>query len=210
MFVPEYDPNKVCEAHNNKFEENVNIIYAESTNILIHHTREVNTSRKVVLYRPTVSTNNAVGCDCKDFYIGKNDQLLRVSGTKTKIGGKERTLHFVSYEFYFKYLMQLVSGGETLTAFIKSEKMMSTIFFGHDKSPEYKMILQKGWEIFCHALRFPEDANYCYECPQELGAGEHEDDFNPSSPGLLKLQEHPGVGKNLSTPLKSNFFQIFF
>ena len=34
--------------------------------------------------------------------------------------------------------------------------------------------------------------------------------FNPSSPGLLKLQEHPGVGKNLSTPLNSNFFQIFF
>ena len=34
--------------------------------------------------------------------------------------------------------------------------------------------------------------------------------INPSSPGVSELQEHPGGGKNLSTPPNSNFFQIFF
>ena len=177
VFAPEYDPSKVCEPHQNKFAENIDIICVESVNIIIHHTKEVDCKKKMVLYRPTVPTNNADRCDCKEFYTGKNHQLLRVSATKSKMCGKERTLHFVSYEFYFKYLMQLVTGGETLTAFVKSQKMMNQVFFGFDKTPEHKKILQKGWEIFCHSLRFPEDANYCYECPQELDAGENEDDY---------------------------------
>ena len=177
VFAPEYDPSKVCESHQNKFAENIDIVCAESVNIIFHHTKEVDCKNKVVLFRPTVPTNNADGCDCKDFYTGKNHQLLRVSAINSKMSGKERTLHFVSYEFYFKYLMQLVTGGETLTAFVKSQKMMNHVFFGYEKSPEHRKILKKGWEIFCHSLRFPEDANYCYECPQELEAGENEDDY---------------------------------
>ena len=177
VFAPEYDAKKVCEPHKNIFAENIDLVCAESTNIVIHHTNKVDSSSKVVLYRPTIATNNSEGCECKDFYTGKEDKLLRVSATKSKMSGKERVLHFVSYEFYFKYLMELVSGGETLTAFIKSQKMMNTVFFGFEQTPEYKKILQKGWEIFCHSLVFSEDANYCYECPQELEAGQNEDDF---------------------------------
>ena len=39
-------------------------------------------------------------------------------------------------------------------------------------------MLQKGFEIFCHALKVPEDANFCYQCPQELQPNENEDDFD--------------------------------
>ena len=54
---------------------------------------------------------------------------------------------------------------------------MDEIFLGKEKSPEYRRVLQKGFEIFSHALTLPEDANYCYKCPQTLVAGEREDDF---------------------------------
>lgn len=64
-----------------------------------------------------------------------------------------------------------------MSGFIKSRKFTDQIFFGYEKSPEYKKILHKGFEIFSHALKFPADANYCYECPQKLEPGEKEDDF---------------------------------
>ena len=49
---------------------------------------------------------------------------------------------------------------------------------GFDKTPEYKRVLQKGFEIFIHALKFPLDSNYCFDCPQTLEPGQKEDDFN--------------------------------
>ena len=91
--------------------------------------------------------------------------------------GRAKVLHFVSYEFYFSFLSQLLLGGETMNAFIKSRKFMDEIFFGYEKSPEYRKVLQKGFEIFCHALTFPTDANFCHECPQKLGGDEKEDDY---------------------------------
>ena len=177
VLIAKFDNNKVCKRHNNKFEEEESIVFTESTNIVIHHTKEVDTVNKVALYRPTVSTSDSAGCDCKLFYTGEDDRLVRVSATKNSMAGRKRTLHFVSFEYYFNYLAQLVEGGETMTAFIKSQKFMSEVFFGDEKSPEHRNIKQKGFEIFCHSLRFPEDANFCYECPQRLGDNEHEDAF---------------------------------
>ena len=64
-----------------------------------------------------------------------------------------------------------------MNSFIKSQKMMKEVFFGYEKSPNYQKILSKGFEIFCHALYFPNDANYCYECPQPLGKDDTEDNY---------------------------------
>ena len=95
------------------------------------------------------------------------NSLLRVSSSTSKISERKKVLHFVSYEYYFEYLAQLLTGGETMHSFIKSKKFMAEIFFGFEKSPKYQKILGKGFEIFCHALQFPEDSNFCYECPQK-------------------------------------------
>ena len=176
ILIAKYDPDEVC-SHGYKYDEDESIIFVESTNIIIHHTKEVETLDKMVLYRPTVLQPNNVGCFCKKFYTGEDDQLLRVSSANHKMTGKSRTLHFVSLEFYFNFLGQLLLGGETLSAFIKTRKFMDEIFFGYERTPEYKKILQKGFEIFCHALEFPQDANFCYDCPQMLENGEKEDDF---------------------------------
>ena len=58
-----------------------------------------------------------------------------------------------------------------------SKKFLNEIYLGFGKRPEYRKVLSKGFDIFCQALKFPSDANYCYECPQPLEPGEKEDDF---------------------------------
>ena len=177
ILVAKYVPDDLCR-HGNKYNESESIIFTESTNVIIHHTSEVETFEQIVLYRPTVLQDNNVGCFCKKFYTGEEDQLLRVSSARNKMTGRSRALHFVSHEYYFSFLGQLLMGGETMNSFIKSRKFMDEIFFGCQKTPEYRRVLQKGFEIFCHALKFPDDANFCYECPKKLDIGEQEDDFN--------------------------------
>ena len=175
-FVEQYDPEKVCD-HGNKYDEKESILNVESNNVIIHHTTKVADFDRKVLFRPTVSQSNKVPCKCKSFYSGKDDKLIRVSPTNNNQTGRFNKLHFVSHEYYFTFLGQLIEGGETLSGFIKAKRFTNQLFFGAEKSPEYKRILQKGFEIFCHALKIPEDANFCYECPQELQSNENEDDF---------------------------------
>ena len=175
--IAKYDPDEECDAHGNIFEEKENMLCCESSRIVIHHTKTVETGNMFVLYRRTVSQDNNFSCDCKRFYTGEDDRLLRVSSAKYRISERERVLHFVSYEFYFNFLAQLLTGGETMNSYIKSQKFMNELFFGCERSPEHKKILHKGFEIFCHALRLPEDSNYCYKCPQVLEEAEKEDDF---------------------------------
>ena len=171
ILIAKYDADEIC-FHGNKYDAEQSIIFVESTNIMIHHTKEVESLDKQVLYRPVVHQSNTVSCFCKKFYTGEDDQLIRVSPAYNKMTGRPRTLHFVSVEFCFSFLSQLVSSGETINAFIKSRKFMNEIFLGFDKTPEYKKVLQKGFEIFFHALKFPEDSNYCYDCPQTLEVGQ--------------------------------------
>lgn len=106
ILIEKYDPDETCD-HGNKFDEEESIIFVESTSVIIHHTKDVETRNKIVLYRPAVDHN----CICKKFYTGKDDKLLRVSPADNKMAGRSRTLHFVSYEYYFSYLGQLWAGG---------------------------------------------------------------------------------------------------
>ena len=176
ILVAEYEFNETCE-HGNRYEEKENILNTESSDVKIHHTTKVDTKNLLVLFRPTIQKNGRPACICKKIYTGKENNLLRVSSSTSKISERKKVLHFVSYEYYFEYLAQLLTGGETMHSFIKSKKFMAEVFFGFEKSPEYQKILGKGFEIFCHALQFPEDSNFCYECPQELKTDQNEDDF---------------------------------
>ena len=51
--IAKYDPDETCP-HGNKYEEKQSIINVESTNILIHHTKEVESVNQKVMYRPVV------------------------------------------------------------------------------------------------------------------------------------------------------------
>ena len=176
ILVANYDANEECE-HGNNFEEKENILNIESYTVKIHHSTKVNTDNLIVLFRPTIQKNENSACCCKKKFTGKENNILRVSPSSCLMSSRNKVLHFVSYEFYFEYLARLLTGGETMNSFIKSKKFMEEIYFGFEKSPEYQKILSKGFEIFCHALYFPEDSNYCYECPQPLRNDQNEDDF---------------------------------
>ena len=208
IFVPKFHPEEVCR-HGNRYSEKESMICVESTKMIIHHTTDVNTQDKLILYRPTVYPPGCcISCQCKQFYTGEDDQLLRVSSAKNKMTGQPRTLHFVSVEYYFSFLGQLLFGGETMSAFIKSRKFVNEIYFGNDKSPEHKKVLQKGFEMFCHALKFKEDSNYCYDCPQSLQLGEKEDDFkNDIEYSIIDGIQMGCRTNNLKAEIKEDYFK---
>ena len=179
----------------------------ESINIKIHHTAEVETLDKKVLYRPTVRQVDGDCCICKKFFTGEEEELIRVSPTNNKMTGRSNTLHFVSYEYYFSFVSKLIASGETLSGFIKSRKFMDEVYFGLDKSPEYRKVLQKGFEIFCHALKLPEDANFCYQCPQKLEKGEKEDDFDQIEYSIIDGIQMGCRTNDLKAGIKEEYFQ---
>ena len=181
VLVPEYiGKDDTCE-HGREYCPGKNILWKESTNIEVHHTKDVDTKDIIVLFRPTIPDNrNGNACICKKFYTGKHDKLLRVSSASFSQSNRSRAkkLHLVSYELLFKFLGQLLMGGEKLDAFIKANNFMNEIYFGLGKPTLYPKILQKGFEIFLHALSFPDKANFCFDCPQQLEEGETEDSFD--------------------------------
>ena len=208
ILIPTYDPEEVCKNHGNKFDDQESILNMESSKVIIHHTKDVDASNKKVLFRPTIPKSEGAECACKKWYTGQEEQLLRVSSADENMKGRSRTLHFVTYEFYFDYLSQLLMGGETLHAQIKAKRFMEENFFGNEKKPEYKKVLQKGFEIFLHALVFPEDANYCYKCPQELESGEKEDDFQDDIEYSIIDGIQMGCRSNsLKADIEDKFFQ---
>ena len=125
--VAKYDPTEICD-HGNKYDEKESILFVESTNIKIHHTKEVEILDRKVHYRPTVCQPNNLNCFCKKFYTGEDEKLVRVSPANNKMTGRSNTLHFVSFEYYFSFLGQLLASGETLSGFIKSRKFMDEVF----------------------------------------------------------------------------------
>ena len=206
ILVAKYDPSERC-GHGNKYYEKESIIFMESINIKIHHTAEVETLDKKVLYRPTVRQVDGDCCICKKFFTGEEEELIRVSPTNNKMTGRSNTLHFVSYEYYFSFVSKLIASGETLSGFIKSRKFMDEVYFGLDKSPEYRKVLQKGFEIFCHALKLPEDANFCYQCPQKLEKGEKEDDFDQIEYSIIDGIQMGCRTNDLKAGIKEEYFQ---
>ena len=182
ILIPKYRGKDDLCVHGNEYNSGKSILWKESTSIEVHHTKEVNTKDLIVLFRPTIvdKENEDEKCNCKKFYTGENEHVLRVSSASFIQSNKSRAkiLHFVSYELLFKFLGQLLMGGEKLDAFMKANNFMNEVFFGLDNHTLYPKILQKGFEIFIHALKFPEKANFCFECPQQLEEGENEDDFD--------------------------------
>ena len=104
-FVEHYDPHKVCY-HGNQYDDNVSILNVESNNVIIHHTTKIAEFERKVLFRSTVNHS----CKCKSFYTGKDDKLIRMSPTNNNQTGFN-TIHFVSHEYYFTFLGQLIEGG---------------------------------------------------------------------------------------------------
>ena len=183
VLIPPYlGKGDTCELHGREFNPGINILWKESSDVEIHHTKKVNTKDVLILYRPTIPDNDdeEEACICKKFFTGEDENLLRVSSASFTQSMKTRAkkIHLVSYELLFKYLSELLTGGEKLDAFIKSNQFMSEIFFGLEKTSAYSKIIQKGFEIFIHALQFPEKANFCFQCPQKLGDGEQEDTYD--------------------------------
>ena len=118
ILVAKYDPSERC-GHGNKYYENESIIFMDSINIKIHHTTEVETLDKKVLYSPIVHQVDGECCNCKKFFTGEDEGLIRFSPTNNKMTGRSNTLHFVSYEYYFSFVSKLMASGETLSGFIK-------------------------------------------------------------------------------------------
>ena len=176
VLIPPYlGKGDTCELHGREYSPGTNILWKESSDVEIHHTKKVDTKDVIILYRPTVpNTGESEVCICKKFYTGEHDNLLRVSSASFTQSMKTRAkkMHLVSYELLFKYLSELLTGGEKLDAFIKSNQFMSEIFFGLEKTSLHAKNLQKAFEIF------PEKANFCFQCPQKLENGEEEDNFD--------------------------------
>ena len=171
VLIAEYDREEGCE-HGEKYQSGCKLSWVESDTVGIHHTTAVNTDNVVCLYRPTVGEK----CDCRLPYTGHSDRLLRTSAAGRQNGKHSETLHFVSYEYLFKYLFDLLNGGNFANAYLKSHEQMDEIFFGN-KSGMYKKVFHKAFEIFIHALKFPKNAMYCEKCPGELIEGQTEDLF---------------------------------
>ena len=170
-----------CDDHGRKYAEGRSILWKESINVVVHHTKEVDTKNIIVLFRPTVpDEKTGETCNCKKFYTGSDERLLRVTSATFDQSNMSRSkvIHFVSYEQLFKFLWKLLMGGEKLDAFIKADNFMNHVFFGAEKSRFHRNILAKAFKIFIHALQFPDFANFCFDCPHELNEGESEDDFD--------------------------------
>ena len=112
----------------------------------------------------------------KKVLIAEYDREDRTSAAGRQNGKHSETLHFVSYEYLFKYLFDLLNGGNFANAYLKSHEQMDEIFVGN-KSGMYKKVFHKAFEIFIHALKFPKNAMYCEKCPGELIEGQTEDLF---------------------------------
>ena len=120
----------------------------KKTNILIHHTKEVESVNQKVMYTPRVFQQDNVCCICKKWSTGEDDLLIRVSPAYNKIPGRQRTLHFVSVELYFSFLGDIIHSVETMNAFLKSKKFLNEVYLGFEKRPEYGKVLSRKGLIF--------------------------------------------------------------
>ena len=95
-----------------------------------------------MLYRPTIpDEETGEACDCKKFYTGSNERLLRVTPANDfKTIGRAKVVHLVSYEKLNQFLWQLLMGGDKLDAFLKAENYMKSVFFGDEKSSFHRNI----------------------------------------------------------------------
>ena len=175
VLVPDLEPDEVCECElKNVYLNTVSLSNCESTKAIIHHSKALRDSRNstlMILYRVTGK------CNCKKYYIGKEDKILRVSG----ISGHttDTPVHFVSYDILFEYLASLNTGGNTQHAFIQCKNDLSVLVRGENIEIP-RNIFQKAFEIFLHSLSYDiEIAWGCELCPKplDINKGLKEHDF---------------------------------
>ena len=147
--------------------DKINLGNCESSPVYIHHSRVTKDSRNSTLMALYLKT---LKCNCKKYYTGAEDKLLRVSGithSRTK-RAHDMPLHFISYDVLFEYHSSVISGGNAQNSFVTSKNELNLVFRGNDASIS-RRIFQKGYEIFMHSLKYNVDEAWsCDLCHKEL------------------------------------------
>ena len=116
-------------------------------------------------------------CDCKQWYHGEHDRLVRTSPALSK---SRSSVHFVSVDLLNEYMTSLFGKsqeGKSIDAFVNNKNILNCDERGEAGEISKKVFL-KAFEIYIHATHYnTEEAFGCNQCPGELEKGEQEDDF---------------------------------
>ena len=116
-------------------------------------------------------------CDCKKWYHGEHDKLVRPSPAPSK---SRSNVQFVSVDLLNEYMTSLFGKsqeGKSIDAFVHNKNILNCDERG-EAGEISKQVFLKAFEIYIHATHYnTEDAFGCNQCPGELKKGENEDDF---------------------------------
>ena len=148
----------------------------ENRHPIIHHSKPTKYSRNGDLSIHYLKTSH---CDCKRYYHGQSDRLVRTSAAPAQQKSK---VHFVSVDFLNEYMCSLFGTsqeGKSIDAFINNKNVLNCKERGEEVVGKVsKQVFLKAFEIFIHARQYnPKDAFGCNKCPEELLKGESEEDF---------------------------------
>ena len=150
------------------------IVTLESRNPVIHHSKPTHDSRTGLLSVHFLETSH---CDCKQWYHGEHDRLVRTSPASSK---SRSSVHFVSVDLLNEYMTSLFGKsqeGKSIDAFVNNKNILNCDERGEAGEISKKVFL-KAFEIYIHATHYnTEEAFGCNQCPGELEKGEQEDDF---------------------------------
>ena len=176
-------PNKValprkasmCDC-GNQYKQEANPANIESIQMIINHSQEVIDSRNSSLICYYLRTGR---CECRLYYTGEEDKLLRVSPIESNSNNQNRPIHFMTYDFMFEYHTMVTKGGTTQNSFVRAKNTLNVTMRGKTKSKIILSTFNKAYEIFIHAIDYDvEEAWNCDECPEPLKEGENEEDFD--------------------------------
>ena len=180
--IPNGVHEKSCEKCGNLFSK----VSLESKHPIIHHGKPTSDSRNSDLVVYCLQTEE---CDCKLFYVGGEDRLVRVSTAPAQPQSK---VHFVSVDLLNEYLCSLFGKsqeGKSIDAFVNNKNILNSEERG-DEGTISKQVFLKAFEIYIHAINYvKEDAFGCELCPTELEDGENEDNFE----GVRELHVVDGI-----------------
>ena len=168
MMIPPGKGIKKCKC-GNVFR----VVSLESRNPVIHHSKPTYDSRTGNL---TLHFLETCDCDCKKFYHGENDKLVRTSAAPSS---KRSNVNFVSVDLLNEYLASLFweQPGGKIDAFVTNKNALNCDERGEVGEISKKEFL-KAFKIYIHATNYnTEDAFVCNQCPGELRNGEKEGDF---------------------------------
>ena len=168
--IPKGINEKKCEKCGNLFC-NVSL---ESKHPIIHHGKPTMDSQNSDLAIYCLETEK---CDCKLFYAGSEDRLVRASAAPAR---PQSNVNFVSVDLLNEYLCSLYGKsqeGKSIDAFVNNKNILNSEERG-DEGNISKLVFYKAFEIYIHAINYAvEDAFGCELCPTALKEGENEDNF---------------------------------